>query len=244
MTALPSPPDPLPGQSVAVTLAAHLERLILTGALPPGAKVPAERVLAQQFSVSRTSLREALRELESKDLVERRPGRGTIVLEAPSQVSELLALGRMISDQQAAAELRALVEPSIASIAASRAREANLLQLRDVLSRTDPQGEPRASLERDTEFHLLLAHATYNPLITALHGLITDWTVDLRSRSHDTCAGREISLSGHQEILAAVAAGEPQRASAAMRQHLEDVRRLVAGRDESSDAQRPADTGE
>ncbi|HWV49220.1 MAG TPA: winged helix-turn-helix domain-containing protein, partial [Microbacterium sp.] len=73
----PIPPAPrrLEKESVAVT--AHLERLIATGAVAPGERLPSERALAEQLSVSRTTLREAMHELENKRLIERTRGRGT-----------------------------------------------------------------------------------------------------------------------------------------------------------------------
>ncbi|GAA3360502.1 hypothetical protein GCM10017744_043410 [Streptomyces antimycoticus] len=62
-------------------LAVGLERLILSGELPPGSRVPPERELAESLGVSRGSVREALRALASRGLVARRPGSGTVVLD-------------------------------------------------------------------------------------------------------------------------------------------------------------------
>lgn len=222
------PPPVLRSHNIAVTIAAHLERLIATGELPPGSRLPSERELAQSMSVSRTSLREAMHELENKNLIERRPGRGTRVLERTSEVEEILALGSSARSRDSAAELRTVVEPSVAALAAWRATEVNLVQLRDVLARTNPDASAQQSLERDLEFHLLLAHATVNPLITALHELMTDWTIELRRHSHATAQGRDHSLRGHREILAAVEAHDAERARRAMTAHLEDVRGLIA----------------
>ncbi len=68
---------PLRRAETAVTIiAAHLERLIATGEVPPGAKLPPERELAASWSVSRSTLREAMSELERKRLLERSPAAG------------------------------------------------------------------------------------------------------------------------------------------------------------------------
>ncbi|GAA1817934.1 FadR/GntR family transcriptional regulator [Nesterenkonia flava] len=222
------PPLPFRSPNIVVTLTAHLEKLIATGELPPGTKLPAERELAQSLAVSRASLREALHDLEAKNLLERRPGRGTHVTEQGEQVHQLRGLASGPHQQNSAAELRGLVEPSVASLAASRATHANLVQLQDVIARSYTATTAQQSLERDIEFHLLLAHASFNPLITTLHGMMTEWTMDLRAHSHATEEGRSRSLRGHEEILAAVEAQDPDRAAEAMRQHLEEVRNLIA----------------
>jgi GntR family transcriptional repressor for pyruvate dehydrogenase complex len=210
-------------QTLAVTLAARLERMIATGELGPGQRLPAERDLARDLDVSRTTLREALQKLDETGLVERRQGRGTTVVERPVEALQILGLHQPADALGAAAELRALVEPSVAALAATRATRANRLQLADVLARTTDDLTARQSLERDTEFHLLLAHATSNPLVTALHGLMTEWTLPQRLRSHATPESRATSLRGHREIYAAIEARDADAAQDAMRRHLDDV---------------------
>jgi GntR family transcriptional repressor for pyruvate dehydrogenase complex len=210
-------------QPLAIALAARLERMIATGEIGPGQRLPPERVLAQELEVSRTTLREALQKVEEKGLVERRQGRGTTVVGRPQEALQILGLHQPADAIGSAAELRALVEPSVAALAAARATRANRIQLADVLARTTPDLSAQQSLERDTEFHLLLAHATLNPLVTALHGLITEWTLPQRRHSHADAEARATSLRGHREIYAAVEAGDSEAAHDAMRQHLQDV---------------------
>lgn len=222
------PPLPFRTPHIAVTLAAHLEKLIATGELPPGTKLPAERELAQHLSVSRSSLREALLNLEAKNLLSRHPGRGTHVSEHDEPVHQLRELSADRYQQNSAAELRGIVEPSVAALAAGRATRANVMQLQDVIARTHTANTAQQSLERDIEFHLLLAHATFNPLITTLHGMMTEWTMDLRAHSHATAEGRTRSLRGHEEILAAVEVQDHDLAAEAMRMHLREVQGLIA----------------
>ncbi len=227
MPGIAIPPLPHRAQSISVRLAAHLERLIAIGELAPGSRLPAERDLAATLAVSRASLREAMHELESKNLIERRPGRGTIVVERSSEVRSLLELAGGTAEQDNAAELRRLVEPSVAGLAAERATPSNLLQLQEVLDRTRPDLRPQRSLECDIEFHLLLAHAARNPLITTLHTLMTDWTMDVRRHSHSTKEGRRTSGVGHRAIYEAVAAHDAAAARAAMERHLDEVHDLI-----------------
>jgi GntR family transcriptional repressor for pyruvate dehydrogenase complex len=224
----PVPPLLRRSPSIAVTLAAHLERLIATGELAPGARLPGERELAASLAVSRASLREAMYELEQKHLVERTPGRGTIVVEPSEQERVLRELSIPSAEQDNAAELRQILEPSIAVLAAQRATSADLLQLHDVLDASSGDLRPARSLELDLEFHLLLSRAAGNPLLTALHGLMSEWTMPVRELSHRRRTGRSESVAGHRAIYAAVAAHDTDAARAAMDEHLSNVQHLIA----------------
>ncbi|WP_205314567.1 FadR/GntR family transcriptional regulator [Nocardioides houyundeii] len=212
---------------MSVQLAAHLERLIATGTFPTGIKLPNERALAAEFGVSRTTLREAMHELESKRLVERTPGRGTIVLDTGSdEAFESIAL-EGTGNVSHASELRSLLEPSLAALAARRATPATILQLHQVLDRTQDGISRSVSLALDIEFHLLVAQASANPLLHSLHKLATEWTSDIRLRSHATKEARRTSLLGHRSILAAIESHDEARAREAMSAHLADVARLI-----------------
>lgn len=225
------PPLARRSATMPVVLAAHLERLIATGELAAGARLPSERDLAASMSVSRATLREAMHELEAKHLIERRPGRGTVVVERSDAERALLDLSSPAREARDAAELREIVEPSVAALAAQRATPANLLQLREVLDRTSTRLRPEESLACDTEFHLLVAQAAGNPLLATLHTMVTEWTIEVRRHSHTTADGRRTSLGGHRAIYAAIEAHDADAAQRAMAEHLGDVRRLIARRD-------------
>lgn len=227
------PPMPRRARSISVELAAHFERLIATGVLRPGERLPPERELAASMSVSRSSLREAMHELEAKHLVERRTGRGTIVTQQAESVTELyngLAADDADVTLDDATELRLIVEPRIAAAAALRASPSNLVQLEDVLARSvlDPNAEQ--SLALDVEFHLLLAHAARNPLLVAVCTMTSRWTESVRRHSHATPEGRMRSLEGHQAIYRAVREQDAEAAAAAMDEHLSVIRELIARR--------------
>lgn len=227
---MPTPVPPLARRSpsMSVTLAAHLERLIATGELAPGQRLPGERELAVQLDVSRATLREAMFELESKNLIERRPGRGTVVVESSVEQRELHELATAAATSvDDATELRLIVEPAVAGLAACRATPANLLQLHDVLVASQGATTASRSVEVDVEFHLLVAQAARNPLLVTLHDLMADWTLPSRRRSHTTKAGRARSLAGHREIYDAVAAHDAEAATAAMQRHLTDIHTFI-----------------
>ncbi|MBF5082624.1 FadR/GntR family transcriptional regulator [Quadrisphaera sp. INWT6] len=233
-TSAPSPVPPLLRRStnISAALAAHFERLIATGELAPGARLPGERELSTSMAVSRASLREAMHELEQKHLIERTPGRGTVVTEPSAQAQALRQLAVPAVEQDDAAELRVLVEPSIAALAARRATDADLLQLARVLDASSEDLRPSQSVELDVEFHALLSRAARNPLLAALHELVSDWTLPVRQVSHRRRTGRRDSVAGHRAIYDAVAAHDADAARAAMEDHLGDVRALVADQDQ------------
>jgi DNA-binding FadR family transcriptional regulator len=217
--------------SVSTEVSAHLEKLIAVGTLKPGDRLPSERDLAASLGVSRASLREAMHELEAKHLVERRPGRGTTVLPAPEHVQTLYT---QLSDAEHQlrdiAELRGTIEPRLAELAAERATAANLVELENLLRNPVAEVSPEESLRLDLEFHMLVAAAAQNPLMSAINTLACSWTTSSRVLSHSTRYAREVSYLGHRAILAAVTAGNPAEARDAMARHLADVAELTRDR--------------
>lgn len=215
-------------ENLGVAVAVTLERKIASGEYAPGYRFPPERDLARTLDVSRTTLREAMRELESKRLVERRQGRGTIVRPQQTRVTDLLnGLVDVEQDLANVSELRALIEPGIAGHAAVRARRSNLLQLEAVLERSSEFLSPAESLRLDIEFHVLLAQSAQNPLLSTILEVSNGWARDVRLGSHHTRAARRSSIHGHREILDCVTQGDVLGAQEAMARHLSDVRALI-----------------
>lgn len=222
------PPLGRRARSVSAEVAAHLEGLIISGELRAGDRLPPERELAASMSISRSSLRQAMFELESKKLIDRKQGRGSTVSDTPSETLELVeGLGDIDIELGYATELRDLVEPRIAHLAAARAVESNLLSMEAVLTRSNETLSAAESLRLDIEFHTLLAHAAQNPLLVTLCTMTTEWTRRTRTLSHRTRLGRRVSLRGHRLIYEAITAHDPAAASTAMEQHLREVRELA-----------------
>src|ERR1700733_4526910 len=148
----------------------QVEDSILQGQLKPGDQLPAERDLAQQFGVSRTAVREAVKTLREKGLVEAYSGRGTFVTNGTSQaIRQSLDLMIRINPQEGSAnlaELRLVLEPDIAALAAGRIEEQLLATMRDSVAVMERNlHDPDGYVEADLEFHLALAEAVGNPLI-------------------------------------------------------------------------------
>ncbi|WP_454810684.1 FadR/GntR family transcriptional regulator [Paenarthrobacter nitroguajacolicus] len=216
------------GRSVSADIASHLEQLILTGQVRPGEKIPPEREIAEKLGVSRTSVRQAIHELTLKGLTDRKPGKGTVVTALDSKAGSLLnALSQEDRQLFQVTDLRQVVEPAVAHRAAERVTPAILQQLEDVLIRTLDVSTADESAELDEHFHLLVAHATQNPLLVALVELMKEWMTEVRHESHVTKVGREASLAGHQRIYRAIKANDAEQAESAMRDHISDIEQVV-----------------
>jgi GntR family transcriptional regulator, transcriptional repressor for pyruvate dehydrogenase complex len=206
----------------------QVEESILSGQLKPGDQLPAERDLAQSFGVSRTAVREAVKTLREKGLVEAFSGRGTFVTNGTSQaIRQSLDLMIRINHQEGSAhlaELRLVLEPEIAGLAASRIEEQLLGTMRETLAIMERNLQDReAYIEADLDFHLALAEAAGNPLILSLLDSIVGLLREQRSRIFEVEGGPERGQYHHKRILVAVEQRNPEAARSAMREHLQQV---------------------
>jgi GntR family transcriptional regulator, transcriptional repressor for pyruvate dehydrogenase complex len=212
-------------------LSAKLEQMIVTGELPEGSRLPPEREFAAQLGVSRASVREALRELELKGMVDRRPGRGTLVADASRTLHSGTLLAVMSGVERTVSEvmdLRAALEPPIAGRAASRATPRDVERLAAIHAAMRASRSAARSVELDVEFHQEIGRATHNPLLVKLVEVTAEWMAPSRGRPLQSRQRRARSLEAHGRILDAIAAHDPEAASAAMAQHIADVNRLLA----------------
>src|SRR6516164_11427114 len=151
----------------------QIEELILSGVLKPGDQLPAERDLAQRFGVSRTAVREAVKCLREKGLLEAFSGKGTFVTNSTSQaIRQSLDLMTRIGQLEGLThlvELRQILEPEIAGLAATRMDDQLLTTMREAVATMDNNlQDPDAYIEADLVFHLVMAEAAGNPLVLFL----------------------------------------------------------------------------
>jgi len=207
----------------------QIEESITKGVLKEGDQLPAERELALQFGVSRTAVREAVKALREKGLVEAYPGKGTFITNGTGN-SIRQTLDRMIRVGQAEgtanlAEVREILEPDIAALAATRADEENIAAMREAIAVMDSaRQDADAFIEADLDFHLALAEAASNPLILSLIDSIVGLLREQRLRTFYVDGGPERGQYHHKRILEAVEHRDSQGARDAMRAHLRQVR--------------------
>ena len=209
----------------------QIKTMIAEGRLVSGDRLPPERELAEKFLVSRTSVREALRSLESLGLVEIRPGEGTFIREASvDRLVEPLALV-MASQREALAELfeaRRLLEPAIAGLAASRATPDEIQEMERILeAQAEEIAAGRTGLAQDADFHAAIGRAAHNEAITRIAHAVMDLLRQSREESLNTAGRPQRSHEDHRRILAAVARRDVAAAEEAMRDHLVAVEALV-----------------
>jgi GntR family transcriptional repressor for pyruvate dehydrogenase complex len=207
----------------------QVEESIRKGAMKPGDQLPPERELAQQFGVSRTAVREAVKALREKGHVEAYPGRGTFITDGTSHAIRQ-SLDRMIRIGQPEgsgflAEVREILEPEIAALAATRADPQDLAAMREPIAVMDQaRKDSDAFIEADLDFHLALAEAAANPLILSLIDSIVGLLREQRMRIFLVEGGPERGQYHHKRILEAIEHHDPVGAREAMKAHLRQVR--------------------
>lgn len=207
-------------------IVAQIEALLERGELRPGDQLPPERQLAEQFQVSRASVREALRSLELLGIVETRAGGGTFVHQAQPgdlvrPLSSLIARGHTVAD---VIDVRGLIEPAVAERAARNITAEEIAELREIIAgqeRKVAAGEAYA--EEDTRFHELIGQASRNELLVTMLGVIWDVLRASREEWLQTQQRAHASLAAHRRIVAALEAGDPAAAREAAADHIHAV---------------------
>lgn len=230
-------PDIAPIKSTRIyeEIVRQVKALIAEGRLKSGDRLPPERDLAEQFKVSRASVREALRTLESRGLIEIRPGEGTFVREV-SVESLIEPLAQVILSQREAVrdlfEARRFLEPAIASLAARRATQEEIREMERILE--DQAKEVAAGLTglaQDAAFHAAIASSARNQAITRIVSALMDLLTQSREESLQTPGRPTRSHQDHQRILDAIRRRDEAGARRAMLNHLVAVEALVMGRE-------------
>lgn len=205
---------------VAETLMGRID----AGEIESGTRLPSERELDEAFGVSRVSVREAIQLLQAKGYVEVRPGKGTFVVseEIRKAVSLQSWVGGRDQELLMMVELRMIVEPGIAALAAEKATPESAAALMETARAL---GEcPRAIISQvDAQFHRQIAAMTGNALIEELLSASLGTTEPLRKCTLQDRKRRELATRGHVAIAAAIARANPSAAHAAMVSHLRDA---------------------
>jgi GntR family transcriptional regulator, transcriptional repressor for pyruvate dehydrogenase complex len=210
-----------------------MRETILSRNMAPGTPLPSERELGEQFGVSRTVIREAVRALAAKGIVEVRTGSGLRV----ASVDESAALESLTwyirggqIEYAKVHEVRSTIEVEMAGLAAERRTEEQLSALQGAHKRFNSvlDDVEQATLA-DVEFHGLIARATQNDLFSVLLASIGEALIEVRHETLAVGSGKK-TLQAHAKILAAIERGDSDQAREAMRLHLNTVRDLWSKR--------------
>jgi GntR family transcriptional repressor for pyruvate dehydrogenase complex len=210
---------------------AQIQDLLISGRIRPGDRLPAERQLAETFQVGRSTIREAYRALEALGLIRVQPGAATSVAQPP-MVTRLVPLNDASppgawDHQRQLFEVRLVLDPPAAALAARRATPEQLAKLRAVLETQERDlADGGSGLEADTHFHTLLFDASGNSFLGDIAGQVT--ALLQGHREHFATPERgTLSLAQHRRIFQAVEARNPKAAERHMRAHLRKIEEMV-----------------
>jgi GntR family transcriptional repressor for pyruvate dehydrogenase complex len=204
----------------------QLKGLVDSGELSPGSRLLSETKLAEQMSVSRSSLREALNALVHLGYLERRNKGLCVALEAARRVSTPLPISRSQEEVSIAEmiEIRKIVETQLCSLAAKRAEPDDIRALGQDLQKMKAQlGHPEDFIASDHHFHLCIAKAAKNSILGEFIERVGDlFRSNIALIVQKSAIGRR-SLRFHQQIFDAIRSGDAPRARRAMADHIADI---------------------
>lgn len=215
-----------PHQKLYQKIADAITAQIAEGRFAPGARLPAERDLAEEFGVSRPTIREAMIALEIRGLVGARKGSG-IYVNARGEGDPLRAAAELDVGAFELIEARTLFEGEAAALAATSIDDEGIAELRALLREMEKAGSSARAFDVDKRFHIGIAEASGNSLVRSVIEML--WTVREQSPlcihmfAQGCREGVTPRVDEHQAVVDAIAARDSQRAREAMRSHLRRV---------------------
>jgi GntR family transcriptional repressor for pyruvate dehydrogenase complex len=209
----------------------RLRKMIHSGELSPGDRLPPERDLAKLLGVSRPTLRAGIRSLSTVGILQSKQGAGTFVVEkddSPTLDSNplrmLSALHGFTSDEMF--EARLALEMSIAGLAAERASSEQMtLMAEEITGMYASLNEPEQYLLHDMQFHQTIASASNNRILTSLMNMIATILYDSRSKTVKRAKDLKQSAEQHHNIYRAMREHDPEAARWAMHDHLVETQK-------------------
>ncbi len=241
---------PLKTKRLSQLIEDSIKDMILIGELSPGSRLPNEQELSRQFGVSTVTIREALRGLEAFGVIQKKRGKGggIFVAQAEKQVVGDVIQSFLSINKTSSAdinEVRAMLEPKTAKLAAARITKSDLKQLENniiscqkkinVNSQVLSQEEFLFIEERNVDFHRLIAEATHNIILALTISYIEDFLFSFKKANitADMQFSRE-NIDGHWKIYRALADHDEQQAEAMMIQHVTSVGTYLSTKDGKS----------
>lgn len=209
--------------------------MISLGKLQPGDHLPSEMELAERFGVGRSSIREAMRVLQLMGVVEVMQGKGTFVRE-PGILPLVIDWSRTKTGlTPEVMEARQFMEALLAELAAERATEEDIEALRLAVRRSEESlsnGESPTGMETNVragvDFHLALADAAHNQVLSLMYRTIRGLYLDLARRTRITPEVAHDRNHDHERLLEAVIAHDPHRATAIMKEHIDKANHILS----------------
>jgi GntR family transcriptional regulator, transcriptional repressor for pyruvate dehydrogenase complex len=225
-------------RSISEDVADRIRLYIQQRDLGPGDRIGREEDLAREFGVSRPTLREALRLLSSEHLIRasKGPGGGIFVAATPEHgigmtvsatVASMIEAERVEFDELI--ETRLLFEVPLAGLAAQRATDDHVAQLKELVRESAAEPDNRERMQTaDAEIHRLIAAIAGNRLAAAFSEWIVDVLHPLLGEALAPALVEPVVIEQHEDLVKAIARGDPAAAERAMREHLVYLRDLVS----------------
>ena len=222
---------PGPTGSNQSRIATALGGEILSGVLKPGERLPSDAEMTKSFGVSRVVIREVVKTLAAKGLVAAKARVGTVVRQPihwnwldPDILSWRISMGMDPVFLRQISEVRRVVEPAAASLAAINGNQADFLRLREAVTRmAEAQDDAKRFARADLQFHLAVSAASHNPYFHAFAAMIeaallTVFSVNAESKS----SSRSSTTAKHALIVDAIVERDAERAAKAMLKTVDD----------------------
>jgi GntR family transcriptional repressor for pyruvate dehydrogenase complex len=226
--------SPLEKKRYSEQVAQLIQEKILRDKLEKGARLPTERKLAQEFQVSRTVIREAIRELEVSGLIKIKKGHtgGIFIADAyhkplRNSLKNLVSSGKVTVDQ--IFDVRLLIEPHIAMLAARRAKREDIERLQALMKDSAQHQDDAAVLKQNNlTFHLLLGKASGNPVLSMLIESVIEILVEFSFDFLDLPFEQHF-FRVHNDIVQVIAQRKAEEAKRLIEQDVLEVKRKLEG---------------
>jgi GntR family transcriptional regulator, transcriptional repressor for pyruvate dehydrogenase complex len=223
--------EPIRKTRVAEEIADRIRVLILDGTLPTGQPLPGERLLAERFAVSRGSIRDALRMLETIGLLETHHGQGTFPRELDvnrlvAPLASVLTYRHDLRDELL--DVRRMFEPAVARAAALRVTDDDLADLQRIVeTQRRKLKSGRSAIVEDTAFHAVLARATRNRAVVRIMETLNNLLIESRTLTLKQKGRPERSIRGHEAVVEALRRRDPEATALAMHTHIDQIAELL-----------------
>ena len=226
-------------RKLADVVVERVERLIVDGVLKEGEPLPSERRLTEKLGVSRTALREGLRILRARGLIETSHGKGSFVAKLtvePAQTPMMHLLGSQPRTLYDLLEVREMIEAESARLAAIRGTPADHILIKrryeEMMAAQSKETDATTHARLDHAFHLAICEASHNPVLVHTLGILNDLMLSSVFASVNNLYHREqhkrVIDRQHARLCNAVTGQLPEQARRAASQHIRSVRERFA----------------
>ncbi len=219
--------SPIDRTGITELVVQRIKELLISGELKAGSRLPPERELAERLSISRPSLRTALKALSVMGIIRAKPGSGTYIADSiPEVFTEPMHFMTLINKTSAEElfEARGIIEAGLAELAALRARPEDIEALREEIDgMRAAKDQPLTLIEHDVRFHQAMARAADNRLMSGVMETLTRMLYHKRMQTVFSPRNVEIAISGHERILDAISERDARRAKEMLSVHLQDA---------------------